>query len=89
MCAEKCQAEEARFRMNENGRVVIPASFRKALGINPGDEVILRLEEDEVRLTTRKHRIARAQRNARKYVPRGVSLADELIAERRESAKRE
>ena len=34
---------ETRLRINENGRVVIPASFRKALGINPGDEVILRL----------------------------------------------
>jgi len=80
---------EARTRLNENGRLVIPASFRKALGINPGDEVILRLEDDELRLTTLKHRIARAQRNARKYIPRGVSLADELIAERREAAKRE
>ncbi len=80
---------EARTRLNENGRLVIPASFRKALGINPGDKVILRLEDDELRLTTLKHRIARAQRNARKYIPRGVSLADELIAERREAAKRE
>lgn len=80
---------EVRTRLNENGRLIIPASFRKALGIALGDEVILRLEEDELRLTTRKHRIARAQRNARKYVPRGVSLADELIAERREAAKRE
>jgi len=80
---------EARTRLNENGRLVIPASFRKALGINPGDKVILRLEDDELRLTTLRHRIARAQRNARKYIPRGVSLADELIAERREAAKRE
>jgi len=80
---------EARARLNENGRLVIPASFRKALGIDPGDEVILRLEEDGLRITTVRHRIARAQRNARKYVPRRVSLADELIAERRQAAKRE
>ncbi len=80
---------EARTRLNENGRLVIPAAFRKALGIDPGDEVILRLEEDELRLTTLKHRIARAQRNARKYLKPGFSLADELIAERREAAKRE
>jgi len=32
---------EARKRLSEDGRVVIPASFRKALGINVGDEVIL------------------------------------------------
>jgi AbrB family looped-hinge helix DNA binding protein len=80
---------EARLRINENGRVVIPAAFRKALGINPGDEVILRLEEDELRITTMKRRIERAQRHVRKYVKPGVSLVDELIAERREAAKRE
>jgi AbrB family looped-hinge helix DNA binding protein len=34
--------EEIRIRVNENGRVVIPSSFRKALGINVGDEVVLR-----------------------------------------------
>ncbi len=80
---------EARLRINENGRVVIPAAFRKALGINPGDEVILSLEEDELRITTMKRRIERAQRHVRKYVKPGVSLVDELIAERREAAKRE
>jgi AbrB family looped-hinge helix DNA binding protein len=80
---------ETRLRINENGRVVIPAAFRKALGINPGDEVILRLEDDELRITTMKRRIERAQRHVRKYVKPGVSLVDELIAERREAAKRE
>jgi AbrB family looped-hinge helix DNA binding protein len=80
---------EARLRINENGRVVIPASFRKALGIKPGDQVILSLEEDELRITTMKRRIERAQRRARQYVKPGVSLVDELIAERREAAKRE
>ncbi len=76
-------------RVNENGRVVIPASYRKALGIKPGDEVILRMEDDELRITTMKRRIERARRRVRKYVEPGVSLADELIAERREAAKRE
>jgi AbrB family looped-hinge helix DNA binding protein len=80
---------ETRLRINENGRVVIPSSFRKALGINPGDEVILSLEEGELRITTMKRRIERAQRHVRKYVKPGVSLVDELIAERREAAKRE
>jgi len=80
---------EARTRLNENGRLVIPASFRKALEIKPGDEVILRLEDDELRITTLKHRIARAQRNVRKYVKPGVSLVNELIAERRAAGRKE
>jgi AbrB family looped-hinge helix DNA binding protein len=76
-------------RVNENGRVVIPASYRKALGIKAGDEVILRMEDDELRITTMKRRLERARRRIRQYVKPGVSLADELIAERREAAKRE
>ena len=80
---------EARTRVNENGRVVIPASFRKALGINAGDEVVLRIEDDELRITTLKRRLERAQRLVRKHVKAGASLADELIAERREAARDE
>ena len=80
---------ETRQRVNENGRVVIPASFRKALGINIGDEVVLRMEDDELRITTLKHRVERAQRLVRKHVKRGTSLVDELIAERREAARNE
>jgi AbrB family looped-hinge helix DNA binding protein len=80
---------DVRLRINENGRVVIPAAFRKELGIKPGDEVILRLDDGELRITTMKRRIERAQRRARNYIKPGVSLVDELIAERREEAKRE
>ncbi len=80
---------ETRLRMNENGRVVIPAPFRKALGITAGDELVLRIEDDELRITTMKRRIEQAQRRIRRYVKSGRSLADELIAERREAAKRE
>jgi AbrB family looped-hinge helix DNA binding protein len=80
---------ETRIRVNENGRVVIPAPYRKALGIKAGDEVILRMEDDELRITTMQRRIERAQRRVRQYVKPGVSLVDELIAERREAAKRE
>ena len=80
---------ETRQRVNENGRVVIPASFRKALGINIGDEVVLRMEDDELRITTLKRRVERAQRLVRKHVKRGTSLVGELIDERREAARNE
>jgi len=80
---------ETKLRVNENGRVVIPAEFRKALGISAGDEVIVRLEDDELKITTVKGRIARAQRLVRQYIKPGRSLADELIAERKREARGE
>lgn len=79
----------ANARVNQNGRVVIPASFRKQLGIRPGDRVVLCIEDDELRITTLKKNLEKARRLIRKHVKPGVSLADELIAERREAARHE
>jgi AbrB family looped-hinge helix DNA binding protein len=81
--------EQARVRVSQNGRVVIPASFRKALGIKVGDEVLLRMRDDELRITTQQRRVQRAQRRAQRYLKPGNSLVDELLAERREAAQHE
>ena len=80
---------KTRMRVNENGRVVIPASFRERLGICVGDDLVLRIEGDELRITTLKRNIERAQRLVRKHVKPGTSLVDDLIAERREAARNE
>ena len=80
---------EARALVNANGRIVIPAEFRKALGIVAGDEVLLRLYDGELRVITQQGRVRRAQRRARKYLEPGTSLVDQLFAERREVAKHE
>ena len=69
--------------MSKSGRIVIPAQYRKALGIKPGDEVILALEDMGVRLYTRRQAIKSAQALVRQYVPSGRDLSLELIEERR------
>jgi len=79
----------ARTRVGEKGRVVIPASIREALGIRIGDEIVLRIEDNELRLSTLKTRLARAQQRLRKFIKPGRSLSAELIAERREAARHE
>ena len=82
-------AQEARIRINENGRVVIPASFRKALGIQCGDEIVLRVVDHELRITTLKNRVARAQQHIARYLGKGGRLSEELIADRRAESRRE
>ncbi|MDD5095271.1 MAG: AbrB/MazE/SpoVT family DNA-binding domain-containing protein [Dehalococcoidia bacterium] len=73
-------------KISNGGRLVIPAAYRKELGINPGDDVVLTLEEGEIRLITAQHAIKRAQTMVRRYISENVSLSEELIQERREEA---
>jgi AbrB family looped-hinge helix DNA binding protein len=80
---------QTRTRMSEKGRVVIPAEIRKALGMDAGSTLDMRVEDGELRISTLRSRIRRAQERVRKYIPAGVSLSEELSAERREAAKHE
>ena len=72
-----------------DGRVVIPAPFRQALGIEHGGSVQVMWEAGEIRLLGRDAAVRRAQNVVSRYVPAGASLADELIADRRAEAARE
>jgi AbrB family looped-hinge helix DNA binding protein len=72
-----------RTKIDKGGRIVIPAELRQALGVCAGDTVLLRLDDGELRLYTFDHAVHKARAIARRHVPEDVSLADELIAERR------
>jgi bifunctional DNA-binding transcriptional regulator/antitoxin component of YhaV-PrlF toxin-antitoxin module len=78
-----------KVRLGPDGRVVIPAAFRDALALKDGDVMIASLEDGEMRLATMAAVARRVQALIRKFVPEGVSLSDELIAERRQEAARE
>ncbi len=76
---------QVKTKIDEGGRIVIPAEYRQALGLQVGDEVILRLEGRELRLRifTLNQAIKRAQELVSRSIPQERSLTDELIAERR------
>ena len=80
---------KARTRLGEKGRIVIPAEMREAPGMDAGGVLDLRVVDGELRISTMESRLRRAQEWVRQVIPPGVSLADELIAERREAAKHE
>lgn len=75
-------------QMSENGRLVIPAASRRAANIKPREILTVRVDDEGIHLQTRAQAIKRAQAIVRKYVPEGVSLVDDLIAERRIEARR-
>ncbi|CAN5693538.1 hypothetical protein BH24ACT18_BH24ACT18_22590 [soil metagenome] len=74
--------------MGPQGRVVIPARIRRSLSIGPGDTLVVRVVEGRIVLEKRADVLARV-RGRFEGVRKGVSLADELILERREEASRE
>ena len=76
-------------KLDAGGRIVIPAPMRKAMKLEPGDDVQVALVEGELRIVGRDAAIARAQALVRKYIPGDVRLSDQLIAERRAEAARE
>lgn len=63
--------------------------MRRKLHIKPGDSVVVRLEDDSIRVLNPKRALERAQRLVKEKTAGGRSLVDELIAERRAEAKRE
>ena len=75
--------------LGAGGRLVIPAKMRAALGMAVGDRLNVRLEGSELRIYTYKEGLRRVQEMMQGLVPEGVSLVDELIAERRREAAKE
>jgi hypothetical protein len=59
------------------------------LGLKENDSVILSLKDDVLQLMSLPVSVRRAQAMIRQFVPEGVSLVDELLAERRTESQRE
>lgn len=72
------------------GETIIPAALCEQLDIKDGDQLIWEIRDDALLVTTRVAQLHRAQALIQKYAPsNGVSMADELIAERRAEAAAE
>jgi antitoxin PrlF len=81
-------SSQSELRVGEQGRIVIPVEIRRALSIDIGSTLVARVEKDKLILEKRDAVLQRLQSRFKK-IPAGVSLADELIAERRAEAAHE
>lgn len=78
-------------RVDRNGRIVLPAAARRALGVTTGDAVIVQIEDGTVRLRTFAETAAAARAKLRTALGADApgDLAQELIALRRQGLWRE
>lgn len=78
-----------RVKIVEGGKLVIPAAFRREMGIGPGDTVVVELDGGELRVRSLSSAIRQVQARMRELNPEGRLLSEELIADRRAEAARE
>ncbi len=71
------------------GKIVIPAALRRELGLKEGDRLVVQREGGTLVLKPFSEVLRELRERVRKYVPEGVSLADELVVERRAEAAKE
>jgi len=69
--------------------VVIPAPLREQLGLKPGDPVAIDAEAGGLRLRSYAQVLKDVQAYFGQFAKPGVSVVDDLIAERRAEAARE
>ena len=78
-----------RGKLVSGGRLQVPADFRRALGLADGDAVTMEVVDGELRVRSYRETLSRIQERMQAYVIPGVSIVDELIAERRAEAEKE
>ena len=78
-----------RARINEQGRLVIPAEIREAAGIKPNSTVLLEIDgAGTLRIRNVRAALDKVRATLRSRV-RGKGIVDELIRDRRRDAVRE
>lgn len=79
------------LRLDSAGRIVVPAAMRAAMLAKAGDTLVAQVVDGELRIVSREWIMRRIDEEAEKFKAAnpGVSLVDELIADRREEVRRD
>ncbi len=80
---------QASVTLASNGRVVIPAAMRAAIGCQHGGRLIARVVDGALVLEPIEVAVRHAQALVARYIPRDAALADALIEERHLAAENE
>lgn len=84
---ESRSGKNFRLVVRPDGSIYLPVEVVAAFGLKPGGVVMGNLDGDDFNLVSAETALRRIQAMVRELVPPGVSLADELIADRRREAE--
>jgi len=75
-------------QVSDGGRIVIPVDIRKKMHIKTGDQLLVSFHNGEIHLSTKEQRLKVSQQMVSKYST-NISLADELVKERKEEDEKQ
>ncbi|MBC7645481.1 MAG: AbrB/MazE/SpoVT family DNA-binding domain-containing protein [Thermoleophilia bacterium] len=78
-----------RIHMTRQGRIVVPVSMRRALQLDEGQPLSIRVVDGELRIAPIRRSIRKWQEYAKTLNPEQHSLVEELLAERRAEVRRD
>lgn len=78
---------EQHAKISEGGRLIIPAAYRKALNLHVGDELIIRLEDGEIRLFRQSQAIERIRTAAKKHAVKNKNHTDDFLMARKQDTE--
>jgi len=81
--------QEYRAIFGKNGRFIIPAPLRNKMKLNPGEEILLRYDNNSINILTMKQAVKEAQDIVMQYNKEHISLTDSLNKSRHEDEKDE
>ena len=79
--------QEYRTTFGENGRIIIPAPLRNMMKLIPGEEILLRYDNNSINILTMKQAVKEAQDIVIQYNKEKISLSASLKQSRLEEAK--
>lgn len=80
---------EIHSELYQGGRVTIPIPIRKQFGMEKGDQLVFRIEDDQILLLTEAQLLKEARAALKRELPSDISLVEELIADRRAEVAQE
>ncbi len=72
-----------KIKIATGGRLIIPIHIRKAMDIEIGDELLMKVENQELKIFNLNHAIQEAQSLMAKHNPQKIKLSEEIIQDRR------
>ena len=81
--------EQTPCSVDNQGRITIPAAWRKAHRVEAGSVVLVTMRGDHLEIQTRDQALSEAQQIVAPYIKGKKPLVDQLLDERRREAKQE